>query len=103
VDYKIIWTESGIYALEQILDYFAHERPNIVAEVRGRVHATVDQLIQFPLMGAKTDIENAPSLRELYCHPYRIFYRVSDRRQEVHVVNLWHAARDEPTRADLLG
>jgi hypothetical protein len=39
----------------------------------------------------------------LYCHPYRIFYRVSDRRQEVHVVNLWHAARDEPTRADQLG
>jgi plasmid stabilization system protein ParE len=81
----------------------AAERPRAAESFRSGVEATVTRLKRLPLSGVVVEANRIPNLREVYCHPYRIIYRVYESKKVIHVVNLWHAARDEPTRADLLG
>jgi hypothetical protein len=35
-------------------------------------------------------------LREIVFRPYRIFYDVSDKLQQVQILHVWHGARQEP-------
>lgn len=100
---EVVWTQPSLESLEEAVLRIRQERPHAADRFQQLVHETVDRLIDFPLIGAECDIPNVPRIRELFCSPYRIFYRYFEARNSVHVLLLWHSSRDDPTRADLLG
>ena len=100
---EIEWTRPCLGSLEQAVLRIRRERPQAADRFHRLVHETVDQLADFPLMGAESEIPNVNHIRELFCSPYRIFYRYFEVRNSIHVLLLWHSSRDDPTRVDLLG
>jgi toxin ParE1/3/4 len=96
MDFKVIWTDSAIADLREICDYVAQENPP-AAEKAGRgILDHVKILESFPLIGPAYPRRSRGTIREIVYRKYRIFYEVVDKPKRVHVLRVWHGARDEP-------
>ena len=103
MDYDVIWTQTGSELLERAVRFIAIDRPQTADVFRSRAIGAVERLKQLPHLGPVLEAVPSRTVREVFCDPYRIFYRVFDSRRAVHIISLWHSSREEPTRADLLG
>lgn len=90
---KVVWTDSALADLDEILAYAAEHYPSLVGPLERRVRATVARIGQWPL-SART-VEERPGVRvvPLVRYPYRIFYRIGDEALEL--LHIHHAARNQ--------
>jgi toxin ParE1/3/4 len=92
--YKIIFAPQAVEQLEEIVRYIARDNPN-AAEKFG-LHL-VDQtrlLADFPELGQC--YRARANIRQLWCKPYFIYYRVRHDHRIVEIMDYWHSARREP-------
>lgn len=81
------------------IDAIRRKSPQSAQTFRQRAGNALRRLERFPTSGAVVAEFPESSFREVYVHPYRFFYKVSDK--SVWVVAVWYAAQiphqpDEP-------
>jgi toxin ParE1/3/4 len=88
---KVLYTETALAEVDEILAYIAKDNPLAADEVSVMLQATVRRLADYPRLAIETD---EPNVRVTPVLPYRylIFYSVD--RDTVIVRNIRHAARD---------
>lgn len=90
---QIIWTDSALADLEQIVRYIAAEDPDAARRFGLTVISRVEQTASFPRQGRIVPEENQATLREIIFGPYRIVYELSEGDSVLHVLRVWHSAR----------
>lgn len=98
MDFKVIWSDQAITDLREICSYIAPHNAEAALRIGNGILDHVRILAQFPFIGPTypKGAQRSP-LREIVFRSYRIFYDVSDESHCVHVLHVWHAARDEPS------
>jgi plasmid stabilization system protein ParE len=88
---KVRYTLPALADLNEILDYIVAHSPQGAKRVQARIQSTIDLLLLYPFVGARTD---DPTMRRLPVSPYLylVFYEVTGTEIIVHAVR--HAARD---------
>jgi len=94
--FQIIWSEHARDDLQAIVSFIAQDNPIIAESFGYRLMSKVDVLAQFPEIGCVVPEENDETLRELVLRPYRIIYKVFEKKQIVAIIRIWHGARGEP-------
>jgi toxin ParE1/3/4 len=93
--FEVLWTETAIRDLEQIVDYLEQEAPMAAQRIFDRIAESSRTLDTLPLRGrivpelARFEIA---IYRELIIPPYRMIYRVSTDR--VLVVGVFDSRRN---------
>lgn len=101
--FEIIWSDGATSSLVESLEYVKNESTVAAERLKCEIEETVLSLKRFPFIGPVYERDEFRRIRELICEPFRIFYRVYQEQSRIVVLKVWHASRDEPTRADLLG
>jgi plasmid stabilization system protein ParE len=95
--FKIVWTESAIGDLKEICEYLASENRLAARKVGQGILDHVKILETFPYVGPSYPRRSSSgAIREIVYGSYRIFYEVSDKPESVHILRVWHGARQEP-------
>jgi plasmid stabilization system protein ParE len=89
---KIIWTSDAYRDLQGIFEFISRDSAAIAISSVERILARIDQLIEFPFLGARVRHWKVSPYRHLLEPPYRIIYRVEN--GVVVLVGIIHAARD---------
>ena len=93
---KISYSRTAIHDLEQIGDYMAEElkSPQAALNTVNRIQNAVDQLADFPLIGAPLSsiVQIDTDYRFLVCGNYLAFYRTQD--NEVLIDRILYGKRD---------
>ena len=96
MDFTVIWSNRAIADLEGAIEYLESAAPASISKFEREVVTTLERVRTNPYLGSKHEKITSGRVREVYCHPYRIIYRVSPSRSTVELITLWHSARDEP-------
>jgi len=92
---KVRWTRRALADLNRLSDRIAQDKPAVADEFVRAIADKVARLQEFPLLGRKGAFQDT---RELVVHKnYLVTYRV--RADEVHVLQVWHLARNRPRGA----
>jgi toxin ParE1/3/4 len=89
---RIDWAGPATRDLSSIRAYIAQDSEYYADRFIERIVGAVESLSTFPEMGRAVPETNAPGIRELLFHNYRIIYRLEADR--VLVIAVAHAARD---------
>jgi toxin ParE1/3/4 len=87
---RVRYTLRAQADLEDIFSYLDERSPTSARVVRAQIRRQIDQLIDFPLMAAATEI---PGVRELSVSrfPYKVYYEL--RGDEICVLHIRHSRR----------
>ena len=96
MDFKVIWTDSAIADLEEICEYISSDNCAAARRIGRGILDHVKILEAFPFIGPAYPRQSGGAIREIVFRKYRIFYEVSDRSKLVHVLRVWHGARNDP-------
>lgn len=91
---RVEWSEEALGQLQAIRDYLARTAPpyaNLVAE---RILQRTELLADQPLLGAMVPEYADETIREVFCHPYRVLYLAE--AEVVRVLAVIHASRKLP-------
>lgn len=94
--FRVIWTESASDDLRQIVQFIAHENRDAAAKLAERILQHVEAASALPWANRTVPEKGDSSIREAILRPYRIIYLVEERRESVHILRIWHAARGIP-------
>ena len=97
MDFKVIWTDSAIADLEEICTFIARDNPKAAESVGWGILDHVKILESFPFIGPAYPRRSTGKIREIVYRHYRVFYEVSSEPREVHLLRVWHSAREEPS------
>jgi plasmid stabilization system protein ParE len=96
---RVSFAESAVVDLEEIRLWYADQHaPDIGERIVRDVVTQAERLARFPGSGRLVPEFASPELRELIRPPYRIVYRLDDRR--VRVVRVWRSERLMETQPD---
>ena len=86
---RVVWAESALAQLEQLVEYIGREDLAAAYAVRDRVVERVEQLRLFPELGppGKRGTRRLVIVGTSYVASYRM------RSDEVHIVAVWHSAQ----------
>ena len=86
---RVRYTPAAFSDRERILEYFGERSPNGATNVAASIREAVAKLKDHPLSGYRTD---DPGVRVLFVvrYPYKIFYRVRD---DVEILHIRHTSR----------
>ncbi len=94
--FKLIWTDSAVADLKDICERIAQDNPAAAEKVGRGILDHVRILEAFPFIGPPYPRRSGGAIREIVFGNYRIFYGVTPRPKQVHVLRIWHGARGEP-------
>jgi toxin ParE1/3/4 len=93
---QIVWSQTAVEDLREIVQYIALDNPDAAANLADRIIARIEAASELPLSNRVVPERGDKSVREIILRPYRIVYRVDEKRSAVHVLRIWHAARGVP-------
>jgi len=91
--FKVIWAQSSLADLEQIVRYIAVEDSPAARRLGLTLVSRVEELASFPRRGRIVPEKGEETLREIIVAPYRVVYEISDSERAVQVLRIWHSAR----------
>lgn len=91
---NLTWTESATVQLQAIRDYLARTSAGYAQALVERIVQRTEGLVHQPLLGPAVPEYSDETVREVFEHPYRILYRVSE--EQLQVITIVHAARRLP-------
>ena len=91
---NLLWTESATGQLQAIRDYLARTSPGYAQALAERIVKRTEDLMNHPRLGAEVPEYGEETIREVFEHPYRILYRVSE--EQVQVIAVIHSSRRLP-------
>lgn len=94
---RTLWSERASDDVKQIYGYIAERNPSAALDLVRQFRKDAQLLNGHPRMAREGVLRGT---REWVSHPnYIMIYRVED--EDIYMLRLWHAARDEPSRRDL--
>jgi toxin ParE1/3/4 len=94
--FQIVWSQAAVEDLRQIVQFIASDDPTAAAHLAERILSRIEQAAEFPFSSRAVPEKAEDSIREAILRPYRIIYQVEDRRNAIHSIRIWHAARGVP-------
>jgi plasmid stabilization system protein ParE len=95
MEYKIIWSDSAIADLTEIVAYLARENPEAARQYGAGILEHVGLLSSFPKIGPWYPRRSQGPIREIIYKNHRIFYQVSESPKRVEIFRIHHVARDK--------
>lgn len=96
MDYAIIWTQSALDDLRELVRYIAADDPIAAERFGNAVIKRVEGITSFPRIGRVVPEIGNELLREVILAPYRIVYELDDSAEQIAVIRVWHGARGTP-------
>ena len=96
MDCKVIWTDSALEDLREIVSHISKDNSEAAHRVGHDIVDTVGMLATFPLIGPPYPRGSNGKTREIVSWSYRIFYRVNPKKQLVEILTVWHGAKGTP-------
>jgi len=94
--YQIVWSQTAVEDLKQIVQFIALDDAAAAADLADRILNRIERAAEFPLSNRAVPEKAEESIREVILRPYRIIYQVDDQRNAIHILRIWHAARGVP-------
>ncbi len=94
--YQIVWSQTAVEDLKQIVQFIGLDDAGAAAGLADRILNRIEQAAEFPFSNRAVPEKGEDSIREIILRPYRIIYQVDDRRNAIHILRVWHAARGVP-------
>lgn len=94
--FQIIWSQTAVEDLREIVQYIAVDDPAAAANLAERIISRIETASDLPFSNRAVPERADRSVREVILKPYRIIYEVDDKRRAVHLLRIWHAARGAP-------
>ncbi len=94
--FRVIFQKRALKDLARLVRWIARDDHRAAVRFGDSLVHKAELLATSPRRGAIFDLS-----RELYTFPfppYRIYYRVLERRQTVEILKIWHGARAKPPR-----
>jgi plasmid stabilization system protein ParE len=94
-------SDRALRQIDGIFDYIAQRDARAAQSVVDRIHAVIGLITERPLIGRKT-LESGVRTYIVDPYPYLVFYRYSERRDEVQIIRVRDGAmkraglQDEP-------
>ena len=95
MDYSIVWAESALEDLRQIVRYIAADNTEAAKRVGDAIIGSVEKLSDYPRFGRVVPELNDEDFRQIVLSPYRIVYEVSDSTKRISILRVWHGARGD--------
>lgn len=95
--FRIEWAPTATTDLHSIARYIAEHNPNAARSFVRNVFEAIEALCTFPEAGRMVPEFHDATIREIVRRPCRIIYRVSQPRELIEIVRIWHGARGMPT------
>ena len=89
--------------LRSIVTFIRRDSPRRAETFGYRLILEAEKLPAFPRRGRTVPEYHDETIREIIVRPYRLIYRVSDERQALEIIRVWHGARGEPDLTGLSG
>lgn len=93
MDLRIVWSESALRDLRDIVRYIARDDPKTAERFGNLIISKVMSLGAFPRIGRIVPEFREDRLREIILTPYRIVYEIDDHSSTLSVLRVWHGAR----------
>ncbi len=93
---QIYWTSQAYADLDSIFDFLGRTSEHYAAAVVQKLVLAVGRLETFPVSGRVVPEYAREDVREVIHAPYRIVYRRLEHENEVHILMVYHAARQLP-------
>jgi toxin ParE1/3/4 len=94
--YKLIWSPAARDDLHDIVVFIARDNPNGAMSFGYELISKTDRLQEFPESGRIVPEYRNDNIREIAVRPYRIVYRVDQKRKVCEIARVWHSARGLP-------
>ena len=94
--FQVIWAQSALADLEQIVRYIAVEDSGAARRLGLTLINRAEELARFPRKGRIVPEKGEEALREIIVVPYRVVYEISDADRTVRVLRIWHSTRGTP-------
>ena len=88
---NVVWTETATAQLGAIRNYLAWSSPGYGQAIAGRIVARTESLADQPYIGGEVPEYGDAAIREVFEHPYRILYFVSD--ADLQILAVIHSSR----------
>ena len=95
---EIYWTSQAYADLDSIFDFIGRTSEHYAAAIVQKLVFAVSRLETFPASGRVVPEYDREDVREVIHAPYRIVYRHLERENEVHILMVFHAARQLPNQ-----
>lgn len=91
---NVEWTEAALADLQAIEAFIGRASPKYAHGMVRRIFSATETLSSQPRLGPVVPEYEEETVREIFEHPYRIIYRITDR--QIDVLAIVHAARTLP-------
>lgn len=88
----VIWSNTAIKDLDNIVDYIYQDSPTYALAFYSEVKSKARTLIDFPQRGRVVPELQDPTIREIFIHRYRLIYKIEE--EKINVATIVHGARD---------
>jgi toxin ParE1/3/4 len=93
---RIIWSQTAVDDLRQIVEFIARDDAAAAANLADRILRRIERAAELPFSNRVVPEKAEESVREIILRPYRIVYQADNQRDATHVLRIWHAARGIP-------
>jgi toxin ParE1/3/4 len=97
MEYKIIWSNSSISDLTEIVAYIARDNPQVAEHYGLAIMEHVGLLGSFPNIGPYYPRRSKGPIREITYGSHRVFYQVNESAKCVEILRVQHMAQDDAT------
>jgi plasmid stabilization system protein ParE len=94
--YQIIWSQTAVDDLRQIVEFIAQDDAGAAAHLADHILRRIERTAELPLSNRVVPEKTEESIREIILRPYRIVYQIDSLRQAIRILRIWHAARGVP-------
>ncbi|MBN1973896.1 MAG: type II toxin-antitoxin system RelE/ParE family toxin [Sedimentisphaerales bacterium] len=94
--FQIIWTQTAVEDLKEIVQYIALDNPDAAARLAERIISCIENASILPFSNRLVPEKGEYFIRESILKPYRTIYHTDADREVIHVLRIWHAARGIP-------
>lgn len=78
MDFRVIWTETALADLRDLVRYIARDDRTVARKFGDLIVSKVDALVRFPRIGRRVPEFGIENLRQIVISPYRIVYEIDE-------------------------
>lgn len=94
--FRIIWSETAVEDLKEIVLFIARDNQEAAAKLAGRILYHIERAADMPHSHRIVLEKSDHTIRESILKPYRLIYRVDNDRNAIYILRIWHASRGIP-------
>ena len=93
---KIIWSQTAIEDLKEIIQFIAADNPDAASKLADRIFHHLETACHLPTSNRIVPEKDNELIREVILKPYRIIYLIDNEQTQMCVLRIWHAFRGIP-------